>query len=129
MSENKQSALQSIEQKALRIYELNRQQALAEEEKTLLKRSLVDLMKENNMHEHLLRLDNTYDLKITVGGRTTKKLDKEELASDLGISVEAAGKKDVLIKKVEEGKLTFARYKEYEYEETKEQLTVRRVNA
>jgi ribosomal protein L28 len=129
MSENNKSALQTIEQKALRVYELTRQQAIAEEEKVLLKKSIGHLMKENLMDEHLFGLDGNSDLKVVVSARTTKKVDKEELAADLGISLEAAGKKDVLIKKVEEGKLTLSQYKGYEYEETVEQIQVRKVNA
>src|SRR6185312_2503609 len=117
---SEKSALQTIEQKALRVYELNRQQALAEEEKTLLKKSILQTMKEEHMFDHLFNLDEGSDLKLTIGDRTTTKLDKEELASDLGISMESAGKKDVLIKQVEEGKLTLNQYKQYEYEETTE---------
>ncbi|MCY7861189.1 hypothetical protein MOD67_14270 [Bacillus licheniformis] len=129
MSENNQSALQTIEQKALRIYELTRQQSLAEEEKALLKKSIGQLMKENHMYDHLFPFDGTSNLKIAVSERTTKKVDKEELAADLGISLEAAGKKDVLIKKVEEGRLTHAQFLRYMFEETSEQIQVRKVKA
>lgn len=129
MGETNPSTIQTIETKALRIYELTRQQAIAEEEKQLLKKSIMSTMKEHKMYEHLLRLDDSSDLKVVLGDRTTKKLDKEELAADLGISLDAAGKKDVLIKKVEEGKLTHSQYKGYEFEETVEQLSVRKVNA
>lgn len=129
MAENNQSALQTIEQKALRYYELTRQQALAEGEKTLLKNSLKKLLQENHMYDHLFRLDDNSDIKIVLGSRTTKKIDREELATDLGISLEAAGKKDVLIKKVEEGKLTHKQFLQYMFEETNEQISVRKVNA
>ncbi|MEC2266540.1 hypothetical protein ACR6EC_12210 [Bacillus subtilis] len=128
MAENNQS-LQTIEQKALRIFEINRQQAAAEEEKTLLKNSIKLAMKENKITEHLLPLDGNSDLKISLNERKTKKVDKEELATDLGISTEAAGKKDVLIKKVEEGRLTHDQFLGYLYEETSEQVQVRKVNA
>lgn len=122
-------ALQLIEQKALRIYEINRQMALMEEEKTLLKTTIAQMMKEHHLYDHIFRLDENSDLKVSLGERTTTKLDKEELASDLGISIEAAGKKDVLIKKVEEGELTYNKYKQYEYQETKETVLIRKVNA
>jgi uncharacterized small protein (DUF1192 family) len=122
-------ALQLIEQKALRVYEINRQMALMEEEKSRLKATLAQMMKEQHLYDHIFRLDDNSDLKISLGERTTTKLDKEELASDLGISIEAAGKKDVLIKKVEEGELTYNQYKQYEYQETKETVLIRKVNA
>ena len=86
-------------------------------------------MKENHMYDHLFPFDGTSNLKIAVSERTTKKVDKEELAADLGISLEAAGKKDVLIKKVEEGRLTHAQFLRYMFEETSEQIQVRKVKA
>ncbi|KZR57909.1 hypothetical protein [Pseudobacillus badius] len=122
-------SVQSIENKALRIFEINRQIALMEEEKARLKQAIAMEMKDNHLYEHVFRLDENSDLKIVVGSRTTKKLDKEELASDLGISLDAAGKKDVLIKKTEEGKLTHAQFKQYEFEETNETVAIRKVNA
>ncbi|MCZ4246952.1 hypothetical protein BXO87_02280 [Bacillus sp. GZB] len=128
MAVNNQS-LQTIEQKALRIFEINRQQAAAEEEKILLKNSIRLAMKENKLTEHMLPLDGSSDLKITLNERKTKKVDKEGLAADLGVSAEAAGKKDVLIKKVEEGRLTHNQFLGYLYEETSEQVQVRKVNA
>lgn len=122
-------SLQTIEQTALRIYEINRKQANLEDEKQLLKKSLGFAMKEAKEDQVVFRLDEVSDLKVTVAPRTTTKLDKEELAADLDISKEAAGKKDVLIKKVEEGRLTHSQFKSYEYDETVDQVSVRRVNA
>lgn len=121
--------INTIEGKALRFYELNRTIRQAEEEKELIKKSISAAMKDGQMENYTFRLDDTSDLKVTVAPRTTKKLDKEELADDLGISLQAAGQKDVLIKKTEEGRLTAARFKGYMYQETTEQVTIRKVNA
>jgi len=122
-------SIQSIETKALRIYEISQKVALLDEEKDRLKRELASEMSEGLLDTHLLGLDGLHDIKISVTARTTKKVDVESLADDLGISKDAAGKKDVLIKKVEEGRLTHSQYKQYEYEETKESISVRRVKA
>lgn len=122
-------SIQVIEQKALRIFEINRQIALFEEEKDLIKKTIANEMKKEGMTDYLFRLNEVSDLKVVVGDRITKKLDKEELAADLDISLEAAGKKDVLIKKTEEGKLTHSQFKQYEYNETTETVAVRKVNA
>lgn len=121
--------MQSVETKALRIYEINRQMAILEEEKTRLKTTVGFEMKQMDVETHVFRLDDHNDLKVVVGDRTIKKLDKEQLADDLGISLESAGKKDVLIKKTEEGKLTAARFNQYMFDETNEQVQIRRVNA
>lgn len=121
--------MQSVELKAMRVYELNRIIALAELEKTNLKLAIGIEMKHLGEDHYIFRLDDHNDLKIVVGDRTTQKLDKEQLAEDLGISFDAAGKKDVLIKKTEEGKLTAALYKQYLFDETNEQVQIRRVNA
>jgi hypothetical protein len=126
---DKNSVFANLEAKMLRFYELNETIKRSEEEKELLKQSIGHIMKEHRIYEHRVQLDENYDVKATLGDRTTKKLDKEELANDLGISVEAAGKKDILIKLTEEGRLTHDRYKQYEYEETRETVSIRKVSA
>lgn len=127
--ENKLSTMAQIEAKMLRYAELNETTRRADEEKELIKVSLGKMLKENHMHEHRVMVDSDNDVKVTVGEKTTKKLDKEELANDLGISLDAAGKKDILIKMVEEGRLTHQKYKGYEYEETKQSISIRKVKA
>lgn len=126
---DKNSAYTSLEAKMLRFYELNEIIKRADEEKQLLKQSISQIMKENHIYEHRVQLNDNYDVKVTLGDRTTKKVDKEELANDLGISIEAAGKKDILIKLTEEGRLTHDRYKQYEYEDTRETVSIRKVTA
>jgi hypothetical protein len=122
-------SMENLEAKMLRYQELNRIMANAEEEKALLKESMAMIMKEEGITEHRVRLNESQDVKVTLGTRNTKKLDKEELASDIGVSVESAGKKDTLVKAAEEGRLTLQQYRQYEYEERKESVSVRVVNA
>lgn len=120
---------QLIETKALRIYEINRQIAIFEEEKQLLKNTIKAEMQKGNEEEVLVRLDDMHDIKVVVAERRTVKLDKEELATDLGISLDAVSKRDVLIKKTEEGKLSAETYKRYLYEDVNTQVQIRKVNA
>lgn len=121
--------MSQLESKILRYNELNDIKRRAEEEQELIKKSLIKSMNDHMLFEHRVMLDGGHDVKATLGTRTTKKVDKEELANDLGISIESAGKKDVLIKNVEEGRLTLMQYKGYEYDEHTETLSIRRVKA
>lgn len=126
MSEIKDTA--TLEAKALQFYEAGEEMKKLEEEREKLKLSIGQLMKLSEQDEYRFGLDPISDLKITVRDRDAKKVDKEALATDLGVSVSAINL-EFLLSMVEQGRLSLQTYQRYVFSETNEQVSIRRVNA
>ena len=122
-------AMASIESKALRFSELNDTIARHQEEKELIKGTVEQMMKEEHMNELRVGLDGTYDVKVTVGEKRSRKVDYEQLATDLGVSIESAKSKETLIKAVQEGKLTLEQFENYKYDDIQPSVSIRKVKA
>lgn len=122
----KESLPTQIEQAALSYYECTRQIAKAEDTKELLKKKLLFLMKEIVSDSYDVILDENHNLKITVKQVEVKKVDTDQLASDLDIAVSNANKKDVLIDLTEQGKLTLEQYQKYHYMSPEQRVTIRK---
>ena len=121
--------LAQIESKALRMVGLSDENRKIEEEKELIKESLAPLMEEEGMTEYRAALDEHYDAKITAGTHASWKLDEEGLADHLDMAISAVKDKEVLIKAVEDGRLTLDRYKSFFYRHVETKVSVRRVKA
>ncbi|ALA07231.1 hypothetical protein SECTIM467_107 [Brevibacillus phage SecTim467] len=95
-----------------------------------VKYNIAEEMKNSLVYELTVPLDGTdlHELKVKLAERTTKKVDKEELAKDLGASVTSINTK-FLLKAVEDRKLSYQRFLDYIFNNTTESVSVRRVKA
>lgn len=118
----------SLEAKAVEYLKLGDEINKLNEPRTALKADIGQMMKLSNQEEHRFGLDPLFDVKIKVGERRSKTFDKKELANDLGVS-ESAINLEFLLQAVEQGKLSFAKFKQYCYEELVESTSIRKVDA
>jgi len=118
----------SLEAKALRFYEAGENIKRLEEERERIRAEVGNMMEVANMNEIRISLNEFFDIKIKISDRTSKKLDKQELANDLGVA-ESAINIEFLLKTVEDNKLSLARFKQYMFNETNENISIRKVNA
>lgn len=122
------STIAQLEAKMVRFIQAGDEMKRLQGERELLKASIGKLVKDHAMDGHRTpTADNSKDIKVSSGLRRRVVLDVETLASDLGVSVSAVGKKDFLIKAVQEGKLTADQYASYYFEETVETTSIRTV--
>lgn len=68
------------------------------------------------------------DIKIKHSERSVKKFDKARVAEDMNVEEDSV-KQDFIVKSVEDGKLTYGRYKGYFFRETNSNVSIRTVNA
>jgi hypothetical protein len=121
--------MSQIENLALEVFVESEIIRKAIERRDVLKEELLNAMNDAGSSEQRVPLgDKPHDLKVTVTNRKSKKLDKEQMAEDLGVPVSAINI-DFLLKCVEDGKLTASQYKDYIDVLYNEGVTVRRVNA
>lgn len=99
-----------------------------EEKREKLKSSVGNLMKISSQDEYRFGLDPLFDAKVKVGERKTKIVDKQQLATDLGVA-ESAINLEFLLQAVENGRLSFHRFKQYCSQEFVESIAIRKVNA
>ncbi|MGG1263761.1 hypothetical protein [Brevibacillus laterosporus] len=119
---------QTLEARALRFYEAGEQIKKLTEERDQIRFYIGDMMGISEQDEYRFGLDPLFDIKVTVRDRTSKKIAKQELATDLGVA-ESAINIEFLLSAVENGKLSLARFKQYMFNETNEQVSIRKVNA
>lgn len=118
----------SLEAKAVEYLKLGDEINKLEERRLALKADVGQMMKLAQQEEYRFGLDPLFDVKIKVGERKAKVIDKQELANDLGVS-ESAINLEFLLQAVENGKLSFARFKQYCHQEFIENVAIRKVNA
>ncbi|QNR70360.1 hypothetical protein IAQ67_28815 (plasmid) [Paenibacillus peoriae] len=118
----------SLEAKALEFYHKGEEIKKLQEERDGLKYDVGELMKLSNQDDYRFGISSLFDLKIAVRDRSSKKIDKEELAKDLGCAVSAINL-EFLLAAVENGKLSLAKFRQYVFNEDSEQVSIRRVNA
>lgn len=99
-----------------------------EEKREKIKIAVANLMKLSNQEQYVFALDHLFNVKIKVGDRKSKIIDKQELANDLGVA-ESAINLEFLLQAVEEGKLTVHQFKQYVHQEYVESVSIRKVNA
>lgn len=121
-------ALIDLERAILHAFEIQENIKKQQEELAKLKVKIIDEMKVSVMNETSVNLDIAYDIKVKLTERTTNKTNKAEMAVDLGVS-EATINTKFLLKAVEQKKLSFQRYLEYQYSETNEGVSIRRAKA
>lgn len=129
MENQQQSTLPTIEAKMLRYQELTNIVNKAKEEQELIKGTLMRYFKEHHLNEHRVGLDGNFDVKATIGESRRTKVDTEQLSHDLGISETSAKQKEVLMKAVQDGKLTIVQYEGYKYTDVTETISLRKVKA
>lgn len=125
-----QTPVMQLDAKLSRYDEISREIARLKIEQGLIKQSATALVKEHHLSGHRIPLPNTQqDIKITVDTKPKRALDVDQLATDLGISVTEAKKKETLMRAVSEGRLTMAAYEGYFFYEEVEKTNIRRVKA
>lgn len=118
----------TLEAQALEFHNAGVEIKRLEEKRQSIKSNVGNLMKLSNQDEYRFGLDPLFDLKVTVRDRKSKIINKQELATDLGVA-ESAINLEFLLQAVENGKLSFARFKQYVHQEFIEQVSIRKVNA
>ncbi len=118
----------TLEAQAVEFYQAGEEIKKLEEKRQNIKAAVGNMMKLSNQDEYRFGLDSLFDLKIKVGDRKSKIIDKVELATDLGVA-ESAINLEFLLQAVENGKLSFARFKQYCHQEMVESVSIRKVNA
>lgn len=117
-----------LEQKILEGFEIQEHIKSLQERLEQVKESLLSDMKLSVVNEVLVNLNADYDIKAKLADRTSRKLNKEELAEDLDVAVSSIDTK-FLLKSVEDGRLSLKRYLDYLFSETNEGVSIRRVKA
>lgn len=125
MAEIKDTA--TLEAQAVEFIKAGEEIKKLEEKRENIKVTVGSLMKLSNQDQYRFGLDHLFDVKIKVGERKAKIIDKQELANDLGVS-ESAINLEFLLQAVENGRLSFARFKQYCHQEFIEQVSIRKVN-
>lgn len=83
------------------------------DEKKINDYKIEKILKDNDMNQHIAKLDENYEVKASLKHNTKKVFEKEKMADDLGVTVGATQKKDFLINKAEKGELTLEQFKRY----------------
>lgn len=117
-----------IEFQAQTYMRLKEERDIANEKMEHCKLVLEREMKSAGEETVLVRWNDEKDIKIQAGESRRKKLDKEQMADDLQIAVDTI-KTDLLLKLVEDGKLTYEDYKNYMFEEQRPTISIRLVKA
>lgn len=117
-----------LENYVLEAFRIQESIKLQQERLESLKFKISEEMKNSVVNELTIPLNELFDLKVKLAERTTKKVDKEELARDLGVAVTAINTK-FLLKAVEDRKLSYQRFLDYIFNNTTEGVSVRRVKA
>jgi hypothetical protein len=118
----------TLEAQAVEFFQAGLEIAKLEESREAIKANVGRLMKLSEQDEYRFGIDTLSDLKIKVGDRKVKIVNKAELATDMGVA-ESAINLEFLMQSVENNKLSVAKYKQYVSEEYMEQVSIRRVNA
>lgn len=118
----------TLEAQAIEFYIAGEEMKKLDEKRQNIKAAIGNMMKLSSQDEYRFGLDPLFDLKIKVGDRKSKIVDKAELATDLGVA-ESAINLEFLLQAVENGKLSFHRFKQYVHQEMVESISIRRVNA
>lgn len=117
-----------LENQVLRVLELQDEIKHMQENLERLKVQIAEEMEASMVNELTVPLDELFDVKVKLTERTTNKINKEELAQDLGVPVSAINIK-YLIKAVEDRHLSYQRFLDYIYQNTTENVSVRKVKA
>jgi hypothetical protein len=117
-----------LENQVVRVLELQDEIKRMQENLERLKAQIAEEMEASMVNELTVPLDELFDVKVKLTERTTKKIDKEELAQDLGVPVTSINIK-FLIKAVEDRRLSYQRFLDYIYQNTTENVSVRKVKA
>jgi len=126
MAEIKDTA--SLEAKAVEYLNLGEEIHRLEERREALKADIGQLMRLSNQEEYRFGLDPLFDVKVKVGERKSKVIDKQELATDLGVA-ESAINLEFLLQAVEDGKLTLQKFRQYVHQQFTESVSIRKVDA
>lgn len=126
MGEIKDTA--TLEAQAVEFLQAGEEIKKLEEKREKFKIAIGNMMKLSSQDEYRFGLDPLFDAKIKVGERKSKIIDKAELATDLGVA-ESAVNLEFLLQAVENGKLSFNRFKQYCHQEMVESISIRKVNA
>lgn len=118
--------IKKVEEQALMYMELLEQKRVTEDKLDQMKDFIARTLRETGESKVLVFLNEDENIKVEFAARSTKKFDKEKIAEDLGVE-ESVVKQDFLIKSVEDGKLTYDKYKEYYYMEHSENINIRKV--
>lgn len=117
-----------LENQVLRVLELQDEIKHMQENLERLKVQIAEEMEASMVNELTVPLDELFDVKVKLTERTTNKINKEELAQDLGVPVSAINIK-YLIKAVEDRHLSYQRFLDYIYQNTTENVSIRKVKA
>lgn len=114
-----------VEMQLQKFIQMKQEKQRLEENMELTKGEIVEYFRQHPDEEVIrIRHDDNYDIKATFSERNRTVFDKEKLAEDMLVS-DSAVNRDFLIKSVEDGKLTFDRFKSYHYQDKKEMVSVR----
>lgn len=95
-----------------------------EQRKAIIER----LMEEAGENEIQVPYNDHEAIKIKRTLRSSKKFNKEQLAEDMDVSEDVI-KQDFLVKAVQDQRLTYDKYRNYFYHESKENVSIRVVKA
>lgn len=118
----------TLEAQALTYVNLGEEIRKLEEQREAIKNNVTNLMKLSEQDEYVFPIDHVFNLKIKVGDRKAKVVDKQELAGDLGVP-ESSINLEFLLKAVEDKKLTLEQFKRYVHTEFRESISIRKVEA
>lgn len=119
--------LASLESLMFRQLEIKETRAALLEEKKKNDYKIEKILRDNNMNQHIAKLDENFEIKATIKEDRKKVFEKEKMADDMGVTAGATQKKDFLINMAEKGELTLEQFKKYFSWEPSVALSVRKV--
>lgn len=119
--------LASLEALMFRQVEIKNIQADLRDEKKLNNYKIEKILRDNDMNQHIVNLDENHEIKATIKEDRKKVFEKERMADDMGVEPSATQKKDFLVNMAEKGKLTLEQFKRYFSWEPTVNLSVRKV--
>jgi hypothetical protein len=117
-----------IEFQAQQYMRLKEEKDLNEMKMDQTKVTLQKLMNEAGEHKVLIPWNEEKDIKVELTESRRKKLDKEQMADDFQIAADTI-KTELLLKLVEDGKLTLEDYRRYMYDDINNSVSIRLVKA
>lgn len=116
----------NLDAKIREAFDIQEQMKTMKERLEHLKDSILHELEDSSMNATTLPLDSAYDIAVKISERTTKKLDKEEMALALGVAESSIDTK-FLLKAAEDRKLTLNQYMQFINDETNIGISIRRV--
>ena len=115
-----------LEAKMMRIQEIKDTRKKLKWEEDALMGTVQKLLTESGGFQHVIQLDDNFEIIVQIKETSKKVFEKEAMADDLGVTASATTRKDFLINMTEQRKLTLEKFKKYFHHEPNTAMTFRK---